>query len=408
MECSGNSDPSNFGSDQHRRLGGRAAARAARSRQAAVRRRIACSSPAFDDMTARPRTSVPGASWIFTRDQLERALLAVAHERRAAAARPRLPGPPDRARLVRLQLHQVGRSHRDRAGRCAGDDADAGVRGENASGYRGCCGRTIRRWRGTSFPAVIDTAAMPVRVEKWIAGGRVEYRITGIIWGGATPTNALSIRFRTSEPWMPRRRLPAAGVDADLEPVDPHLAPDRARPLPDRLQGDRPVDPHAPARSVLLRPRNVRSTTYKKKPQRPQKIAEQTFFSAVSAISAVPSYRDNARTSASSGRSLSARCHAARKSFARLDRLGVCGPATLAARARPSSDCGAAGRAGERGLELHHRGRRVAGAEQDLGVELAGRLDRVRTRDRPRPLRLRAPRRGRARPARRRDRRAPA
>jgi hypothetical protein len=43
---------------------------------------------------------------------------------------------------------------------------------------------------------------MPVRVEKWLAGGRVEYRITGIVWGGSTPTNALSIRFKTSEPWV--------------------------------------------------------------------------------------------------------------------------------------------------------------------------------------------------------------
>ena len=42
---------------------------------------------------------------------------------------------------------------------------------------------------------------MPVRAEKWISGGRVEYRITGIIWGGATPTNALSIRFRSNQPW---------------------------------------------------------------------------------------------------------------------------------------------------------------------------------------------------------------
>ena len=68
----------------------------------------------------------------------------------------------------------------------------------------------IRRLRSSTsplardfIPAVIDTAAMPVRVEKWIAGGRVEYRITGIIWGGSTPTNALSIRFKTSQPWTP-------------------------------------------------------------------------------------------------------------------------------------------------------------------------------------------------------------
>jgi hypothetical protein len=42
---------------------------------------------------------------------------------------------------------------------------------------------------------------MPVRVEKWRVDGRLEYRITGIIWGGSTPTNALSIRFKSGGPW---------------------------------------------------------------------------------------------------------------------------------------------------------------------------------------------------------------
>ena len=51
-------------------------------------------------------------------------------------------------------------------------------------------------------PATIDTAAMPVRVEKWRVDGRLEYRITGIIWGGSKPTNALSIRFRSGQPWI--------------------------------------------------------------------------------------------------------------------------------------------------------------------------------------------------------------
>src|SRR6185436_13822974 len=53
------------------------------------------------------------------------------------------------------------------------------------------------------IPAVIDTAAMPVRVEKWAIDGRVAYRIAGIIWGGSKPTNALSIRFRSGQPWVP-------------------------------------------------------------------------------------------------------------------------------------------------------------------------------------------------------------
>jgi hypothetical protein len=51
-------------------------------------------------------------------------------------------------------------------------------------------------------PAVIDAAAMPVRVEKWTAAGRIVYRIVGIVWGGSKPTNALQIRFKSIQPWV--------------------------------------------------------------------------------------------------------------------------------------------------------------------------------------------------------------
>ena len=43
--------------------------------------------------------------------------------------------------------------------------------------------------------------ATPVRIEKWGVGGKVQYRVVGIVWGGLKATNALSIRFRASEPW---------------------------------------------------------------------------------------------------------------------------------------------------------------------------------------------------------------
>ena len=52
-------------------------------------------------------------------------------------------------------------------------------------------------------PAVIDLAAMPVRVEKWLLDGRVVYRLVGVMWCGSKPTNALQIRFRPSEPFVP-------------------------------------------------------------------------------------------------------------------------------------------------------------------------------------------------------------
>ena len=251
IECSGNSDQSNYGLMSTADWEGvPLGAVLDRVRPSSASYRVLVSG--VDDEASRPVTSVPGASWIFSRGDLERAMLADADERRAAAARSRRAGPADRARLVRLRLHQVGRSHRARAGRRAGDDADAGVRGEDTSGRRrgqvgSAAGARFHRRRS------IDTAAMPVRVEKWAIDGRVAYRIAGIIWGGSKPTNALSIRFRSGQPWVPVDDCPLPDVDADVERVDAHVASRGAWPLPDRPARRRPVNPHAAARHLFLR-----------------------------------------------------------------------------------------------------------------------------------------------------------
>jgi DMSO/TMAO reductase YedYZ molybdopterin-dependent catalytic subunit len=52
-------------------------------------------------------------------------------------------------------------------------------------------------------PAAIDQAAMPIRVEKWLVGGDVEYRVIGILWGGARPTKELAIRFNPDTLYVP-------------------------------------------------------------------------------------------------------------------------------------------------------------------------------------------------------------
>jgi DMSO/TMAO reductase YedYZ molybdopterin-dependent catalytic subunit len=205
MECAGNSDPANFGL--------MSAATWEGFPLTAILDRVKAASPnarvlvsGVDD-TASAMTSYPGASWIFTRDDLQRALLAV----RMNGA----PLPPDHGLPVRLIvpgwygcacIKWVDRIE------LVPDDARATTQ------MREFAARTHQPLppsiltsisTGTALardftPAVIDTAAMPVRVEKWVNGGRVEYRVVGIIWGGMSsprPTNALSIRFRTNGPW---------------------------------------------------------------------------------------------------------------------------------------------------------------------------------------------------------------
>lgn len=52
------------------------------------------------------------------------------------------------------------------------------------------------------IPAVIDTAAMPVRVEKWERDGRVVYRVVGIVWGGDVIDPPVSIQWGAGGEWQ--------------------------------------------------------------------------------------------------------------------------------------------------------------------------------------------------------------
>jgi DMSO/TMAO reductase YedYZ molybdopterin-dependent catalytic subunit len=192
MECAGNSDPTNFGLMSVATWSGFSMP-AVLEQLGTDRsgRRVLVSGV---DPAGRSVTSVPGASWIFSTDQLERAVLAVQMND--------APLPVDHGGSSRLVvpgwygcacIKWVNRIE------LVPDDAPATTQmREFAARTHQVQGATLAR---DFAPAVIDTAAMPVRVEKWFAGGRFEYRITGILWGGTTPTNALSIRFKSGAAW---------------------------------------------------------------------------------------------------------------------------------------------------------------------------------------------------------------
>jgi DMSO/TMAO reductase YedYZ molybdopterin-dependent catalytic subunit len=201
IECSGNADQTNYGLMSTADWEG--------VPLAAVLDRIRASSSSYrvlvsgvDDEASRPVTSVPGASWIFSRDDLERATLAL---RMNGAPLPRDHGAPVRL-IVPGWYGCACIKWVDRIELVA-DEAVATTQ------MREFAARTHQSFEGLRrgtlplardfTPAVIDTAAMPVRVEKWAIDGRVAYRIAGIVWGGSKPTNALAIRFRSGQPWVP-------------------------------------------------------------------------------------------------------------------------------------------------------------------------------------------------------------
>jgi len=156
-----------------------------------------------DDHTHPSRTSIPGASWIFSRDDLDRSNAFLA-TRMNGMPLPRDHGAPvrlivpgwygcacikwvDRITIVEdaapatSQMQEFAtRTHQDGTPALARDFQ----------------------------PAVIDLAATPVRVEKWSIEGRLAYRVVGVMWGGSKPTDALEIRFHPDEPFVPVSHCP--------------------------------------------------------------------------------------------------------------------------------------------------------------------------------------------------------
>ena len=193
LECSGNADPLNYGLLSAADWEGiPLQAILDRVQPSASSYRVLVSG--VDDASRTWRTSIAGASWIFSRDDLSRAMLAV---RMNGAPLPRDHGFPVRL-IVPGWYGCTCVKWVDRIELVADDAPATSQMREFAARTHQPQGASLAR---DFIPATIDTAAMPVRVEKWTAGGRTEYRIVGIIWGGSTPTNALSIRFRSGGPW---------------------------------------------------------------------------------------------------------------------------------------------------------------------------------------------------------------
>jgi DMSO/TMAO reductase YedYZ molybdopterin-dependent catalytic subunit len=151
-----------------------------------------------DDETHPSRTSIPGASWIFSQDDLERSSAFLATGMNGA------PLPRDHGAPVRLVvpgwygcacIKWVDRIE------IVEDSAPATSQMQE---FAARTHQTGTPGLARDFePAIIDLAAMPVRVEKWAVDSRLVYRVVGIMWGGSKPTNALEIRFRPDDPFVP-------------------------------------------------------------------------------------------------------------------------------------------------------------------------------------------------------------
>lgn len=197
LECSGNTEAANFGLMSAARWDGVPLAPLL-DRVTALGGTTRVLVSGIDDLTTPSSTSTPGASWVFARDDLDRAGAFLATRMND------VPLPLDHGFPVRLVvpgwygcacIKWVNRIE------LVGDETEA------TSQMREFARRThqegVPRLAREFAPAVIDAAAMPVRVEKWLVDGRLVYRVVGVLWGGSKPTNALQIRFKSSEPFVP-------------------------------------------------------------------------------------------------------------------------------------------------------------------------------------------------------------
>ena len=189
MECSGNTPRVNFGLISAANWTGISLAKVlARVEPLPKAERVLISG--FDKHSAPSARSTPGASWIFTREQLETSGAFLATEMNGEPL-PRNHGYPirmvvpgwygctcikwvdeiafvaDAEPSTSQMLEFAQRTHQQGAPKLARDFQ----------------------------PATIDLAAMPVRVEQWLNEGQLYYRVVGILWGGNRRTDKLVIRF---------------------------------------------------------------------------------------------------------------------------------------------------------------------------------------------------------------------
>jgi len=151
----------------------------------------------FDQYTTTSRTSVPGASWIFSLKELKAAQAFLATEMNGE------PLTRDHGAPIRLVVPGwYGCTCIKWVERITFVDDSA----EPTSQMQEYAGRTHQRGlpaRARDFqPAIIDPAAMPVRIEKWLVEEKIKYRVVGIAWGGTAPVKSLMIRFNPEEDYV--------------------------------------------------------------------------------------------------------------------------------------------------------------------------------------------------------------
>ena len=202
MECSGNTRSAHFGMMSVGAWDGvslQEILETAKPRKTGFRVLVS----GFDQYREESMTSEPGAGWIFRPDELfsSKAFLATkmnGQPLRADHGAPvRLMVPGWYGCVCVKWVNQI---------EFVSDDAPATCQMQEYAGRTMQTGvpALARDYR----PAVVDVAAMPTRIEKWLVGEKIRYHIMGLQWGGSAPTQAIEIGFDSGERFVPVENIP--------------------------------------------------------------------------------------------------------------------------------------------------------------------------------------------------------
>jgi DMSO/TMAO reductase YedYZ molybdopterin-dependent catalytic subunit len=152
----------------------------------------------FDTYASPSQTSQPGASWIFSPQQIRLSGAFLATEMNARAL------SPDHGAPIRLVMPGW---YGCTCIKWVNEIRVVNLKAEPTSQMQEFAMRTHQqgspKFAADYAPATIDAAAMPVRVEKWSVSGEIKYRVIGIQWGGNQSVRRLEIRFNPEEHYVP-------------------------------------------------------------------------------------------------------------------------------------------------------------------------------------------------------------
>lgn len=162
----------------------------------------------FDRYPVGSTTSIPGASWIFTRAELESSNASLVTQMNGK------PLARDHGAPVRLI---VPGWYGCACIKWVNEITLVKETAEATSQMQEFATRThqngVPKLAKDYSPATIDQAAMPIRIEKWIVDGKIKYRVVGLLWGGSRRVQALQIRFNPEEEYVPVSRFQHATND---------------------------------------------------------------------------------------------------------------------------------------------------------------------------------------------------